>query len=52
MKQQCVLTVETLLDVLNGRETASCVKLDAALAERASLTDFMDRDVKNNKEKV
>lgn len=40
MKQQCELTVQTLLSVLKGKRSSPCITLDALLVERASLTQF------------
>ena len=40
MKQQCELTVQTMLNVLKGKRSSPCITLDALLVERASLTQF------------
>lgn len=40
MKQQCELTVQTLLNVLKGKRSSPCITLDALLVKRASLEAF------------
>jgi len=40
MKQQCELTVQTMLSVFKGKRCSPCITLDALLVERASLTQF------------
>jgi LacI family transcriptional regulator/LacI family asc operon transcriptional repressor len=37
MKQQCSLTVQTLLSVMNGDHPSSCVTIDACIVEREGL---------------
>ena len=37
MKQQCALTVQTLISVLHGEQASSCVTLDAELIERGGV---------------
>jgi len=41
IKQQCELTVQTMLRVLDGKSSSPCITLDALLQERASLTNFV-----------
>ncbi|WP_367925737.1 LacI family DNA-binding transcriptional regulator [uncultured Ruthenibacterium sp.] len=43
MKQQCALTVQTLLSVLQGEKAPACVTLDAQLIERGPLQKQLER---------